>query len=214
MMKGRLLIFEGGEGSGKSYMAKMAVEKLNVQGIKTLWTREPGGSVFAEKIRKLILSDHAMHADAETMFGLFWAARRDHIVHKIKPALEEGTHVLCERFDSSTWAYQIRGQQQGQLRHLFLKMRKHYLAQIHPSAYILLNVDPKIGLQRVKKRTERKQTHFDKRNLEFHQRVNDGLIEFVTHISDHIYIIIDANRPRRVVATAVMDTLHRLLSLD
>src|SRR5690242_17210385 len=108
-MRGKFVVVDGGEGAGKSTVVKRVVEHCQAHGRDIIATREPGGSPFAEKIRELILSPDAKAADAEVMFGLFWAARRSHLVETVFPALEEGTSVLCDRFDSSTWAYQIVG---------------------------------------------------------------------------------------------------------
>jgi dTMP kinase len=108
--KGKFIVLDSGEGAGKTLQLKRAEEFF---GDKILVTREPGGSKYAEQIRELILhSIYASQADAKTLFALFWAARADHLDKTIRPALLAGKTVLTDRFDSSTYAYQIIAQGQ------------------------------------------------------------------------------------------------------
>lgn len=174
--KGKFVVLDGGEGSGKTTVAKEIVKQF---GWGAVYTHEPGGSPYAEKIRDLVLSDEAKSSDAETQFALFWAARRDHLKHVVAPALVDGKIVICDRFDSSTYAYQIVAQGNIQLLDLFWKMREHFLKGFEPDKYILLDVAPEVGLARVKSRGG-VMTHFDKRKLDFHKKVNKGLKEFIT----------------------------------
>ncbi len=183
---GTFIVIDGGEGTGTTTMSKEAVLALETARIPAVWTREPGGSPYAEKIRELILSDDARHADAETMFGLFWAGRRDHMLHTVLPALKEGKVVISDRFDSSTWAYQLCAQEQRQLKDLFWAMRAHYLGEWVPDLYIFLDVAPSIALARAKRRVG-KQTHFDERELDFHNRVREGFKEFTHHAPHRVH---------------------------
>jgi dTMP kinase len=194
-MRGVFIVIDGGDGSGTTSMSKRVVEQLTSEGKAALWTREPGGSPYAEKIRELILSPDAKHADAETMFGLFWAARRDHLMRTILPAVNAGTIVISDRFDSSTWAYQIRAQKCSQLIDLFHAMRAHYLADCTPSKYIFLDVEPSVGLARTKKRGDT-QNHFDERTLSFHKSVRQGFAEFMLTVPS---LTIDASEPEEEV---------------
>lgn len=198
---GTFIVFEGGEGSGKSTVITEVARHLE----NVVVTREPGGSPYAEEIRRLILSDTAAHADAETLFMLFWAARRDHLVQTIIPALQAGKTVLSDRFDCSTYAYQLVGQQQEQLADLFWKIRDHVLGECIPDAYIVLDIDPAIGLERIRARGE-KQNHLDLKNIEFHSRVREALKEFVTTHTKHGEVV-DASQPLKEV---VAQTLHKV----
>jgi len=112
MKKGTFIVIEGGEGCGKSTL----LEYLREEALKVLWreekvafTREPGGSPFAEEIRLLMLGSLSKQANGLTQFGLAWASRADHIKNLIRPHLENGIHVISDRFDSSTYAYQVHG---------------------------------------------------------------------------------------------------------
>lgn len=201
--RGKFIVIEGGEGSGKSTMVKIAKEHFP----RMLITREPGGSPFAEMIRNLILCDEAKDAHGETQFGLFWAARFDHVHNKVKPALEMGTHVLTDRFDSSSFAYQIYGQEAKHLKDLFLKMREVYLKEYTPDLYIYLQVDPKEGLRRVAERKGRA-NHFDARAIDFHHRLHEGYMDFLTLVP---HKIINANESMGGVQSHFLKILKDVL---
>ncbi|OHA24717.1 MAG: dTMP kinase [Candidatus Taylorbacteria bacterium RIFCSPHIGHO2_02_FULL_44_36] len=188
MKRGKFIVVDGGEGSGKTAILKWFAETSF--GKKFLLTYEPGGTEFADKIRTLVLSKEAKESGAETQFGLMWAARADHLQHKILPALARGKNVICDRFDSSTYAYQICAQGARNLKDLFWQTREIYLREAAPDFYIFFDVKPEIGLARVALRRVKK-THFDERKLAFHKRVHSGFLEFSKNVP---HKIIDANQ--------------------
>ncbi len=198
--RGKFIVLDGGEGAGKTTVAKAVVEKL---GWNAIYTREPGGSKYAEKIRELLLSDDAKHSDAETQFALFWAARRDFLKHVVIPALNDGKTLITDRFDSSTYAYQIVAQGNPKLEKLFWQVRDTFLDGYEPDAYILLDIEPTIGLARAESRGEAGLNHFDKRKLNFHLQVNQGLRDFVLKRVDNGEVV-DASQP---VEKVIADTL-------
>jgi dTMP kinase len=208
--RGKFIVVDGGEGAGTTSMSKWVVDYSRQFGHDLLWTREPGGAPYAEKIRELILSADGKHADAETMFGLFWAARRDHLVSTVVPALEKGTHVISDRFDSSTWAYQIVGQKQPQLRDLFHAMRTHYVinAGVRPDQYVILDVLPEIGLARAKGRGGT-MTHFDERSLDFHRSVNNAFVAWARSYPTES-VILDATMPEKDVRLGLLNVVGSL----
>lgn len=204
MKKGKFFVLEGGEGSGKSSQIKKMREHF---GERLLVTREPGGSSYAEEIRALILnSKSAKQADAKTHFALFWAARADHMKNTILPALARGQCVLCDRFDSSTYAYQVFAQEAGELKRFFWDMRKFYLGKNVPARYFFLDVEPKVGLAR--KRTQKGETlnHFDERDIAFHTRMRRGLLHFFKQVPQ---TIINANPPFEVVTRSLIAQLEK-----
>lgn len=210
MHKGALVVFDGGEGSGKSTVCASVASLLNGCVVRT---REPGGTAYAERIRELILDPTAGKQSPETMFGLFWAARAAHIQQLLVPKLEEGKVVVCDRFDSSTWAYQIRGQEQNQLVQLFWVMREHYLKPLKNWSihYIICDVDPRIGLARVQNRGGAA-THFDARELEFHERVRAGFLEFAHWNDPEIaHTIINANHPAEMVRDTATECVRDVM---
>lgn len=196
--KGLFIVLDGGEGSGKTTLLAKVKEHY---GDRVVVTREPGGSPYAEEIRNLILhSSYAGQADAKTMFFLFWAARFDHLKNVIIPALESGKMVISDRFDSSTFAYQIMAQQAVELERLFWQLRLEYLGEYRPDMYVYLDLDPKIGLLRKTAQKDERKNHFDERKLDFHKALRKGFKEFLTDDTHGIKgAIISAKRSKEEV---------------
>ncbi len=190
-MRGKFIVVDGGEGSGKSTLMNFLPEIFqNENDQKFMATREPGGSVFAEEIRKLMLTHpESRFASPETQFGLVWGARHDHLTKKIIPALRQGVHVVSDRFDSSTYAYQIFGQEAPHLEKLFWDVRKIYLREREPDLYIFLDVNPSEGLRRVSAR-RKELDHFDQQKLSFHKHIREGFLKFLKRVP---HVIIDTN---------------------
>ncbi len=189
MKKGKFIVIDGGEGAGKSTQVKKIKKHF---GDRVLITREPGGSPYAEEIRSIILnSPHAKQADAKTHFALFWAGRADHIKNTILPALEKGIHVICDRFDSSTYAYQIYGQEHVELEDIFFTVRSFYLGKCVPDLYIFMNVDIEEGLKRKRQNQAEDMNHFDDREVAFHGRMRKGFEKFYTKVP---HKLLDANK--------------------
>ncbi len=211
--KGTFIVIDGGEGAGKTTVSKAVVEQL---GWNAIGAREPGGSQYAEKIRELVLSDLAKYSDVETQFALFWAARRDFLKHVVIPALNEGKTVITDRFDSSTYAYQIAAQGNPQLEKLFWQTRELFLEEYEPDAYILLDVDPEIGIARAKGRGDGNINHFDKRKIDFHIKVNKGLREFILQkvgankVCKSVGEVVDASQQVEKVIEDVLALVHKI----
>lgn len=203
---GKFIVLDGGEGAGKGSVSNELRRVLSPD--TTIFTREPGGSFFAEKIRKLILSDDAESVDALTHFCLFWASRAEHIRVTINPALKSGKNVICDRYDVSTYAYQICGQENHDLEYLFSVMRQHYSKLAIPDLYLYLDIDPENGLARTKNRDEN--NHFDGRELPFHRLVRQGYFEFFKNFECNSKII-DAEQPLSVVVEEAKDAILALL---
>lgn len=203
--RGKFIVLEGGEGAGKSTQLTKLKE---IYGDDLVVTREPGGSPYAEEIRHVILkSEHAGQANAKTHFGLFWAGRADHIKNTIMPALKAGKIVVCDRFDSSTFAYQIFGQQATELKDMFFTFRDFFLEGCEPDLYIYMDVDIEKGLAR---RSDDKEqiNHFDERELDFHKRMREGYQEFLNKVPS---VIIDANPPFDEVQKALISEIDKII---
>ncbi len=190
MKKGLFIVVDSGEGAGKTSQLNRAKE---VFGNALVLTREPGGSPYAEEIRQLILkSPNASQADAKTLFALFWAARADHMKNTILPALEAGKIVISDRFDSSTFAYQIIAQGASELKDFFWQIRDFYLGDNKPDLYVYFDIDPVIGLARKNQQGGEELNHFEARKIDFHNRLREGFKEFITHVPHQV---IDASQP-------------------
>ena len=157
------VVFEGIEGSGKSYQSKRLYKKLKQKKLPVILTREPGGSKTAEKIREVILDDY-FHKNSDQQFDkntdtlLYLAARNEHLINIILPALKKKKIVICDRFIDSTFAYQIYGKSVS--KELVNNIHKHILGKIRPDLTILLTVKISKALSRLKKR--KKKNRYDK----------------------------------------------------
>lgn len=186
---GKFITFEGGEGCGKSTQSALLTKALQTLGATVVETREPGGTVGAERIRELLLSkDHEW--DSETEALLMFAARRDHVEKKIKPALEQGHIVVSDRYVDSSMAYQgyARGLGDIYIETLFTLT----CADILPDLTILLDIKPEDGLKRAKSRSNKNDT-FESQSLAFHQQVREGFLDIAKAESSRV-IIIDATQ--------------------
>ena len=213
MHKGRrpFIVLDGGDGSGKTTLLQSVSDYY---GEEVVFTREPGGSVYAEEIRNIILnSPNAKQADAKTMFALFWAARADHLKNTIVPALNSGKIVICDRFDSSTYAYQVVAQGARNLADFFWQIRNFYLGDCLPSIYVYLDLDPKIGLLRKDSQKDGQKNHFDERKLDFHQKLRDGFHEFCSDKYKHSIksVIINAENSKEKVFEDFKNAISFLL---
>ena len=165
--RGRFITFEGGEGSGKSTQIKALAQRLDAAKLRTIVTREPGGSPGAEIIRHLVLSGMGklLGADAETL--LFAAARDDHVRSVIKPALNQGIWVLCDRFSNSTRAYQ--GSLGNVAPEVLNAMERVTIGDLKPDLTIILDVPVEVGMQRAAvRRGSGAPDRFEAEDIKFH----------------------------------------------
>lgn len=204
MKRGKFFAIDGGEGCGKTSV--IAFLKNNLPNDQFIFTREPGGTPLAEMIRNVMISPEARDASGETQFGLIWASRAEHLKHLVIPTLESGKNVISDRFDSSTYAYQLHGQESTHLKDLFLAVRSQFVGSNEPDLYIILDLPTDMAEKRVKNR-EQKSNHFDEQSQEYHQRVRDGYLEF---IKDKRHKIIDATKPLNEVCAEVLTTIKEL----
>jgi dTMP kinase len=171
--RGRFITFEGGEGSGKSTQIRMLADRLGAARLKTIVTREPGGSPGAEIMRHLVLSGMGklLGPDAETL--LFAAARDDHVRTVIRPALNQGIWVLCDRFYDSTRAYQ--GSVGSVPAAVINAMQRVTIGDLKPDLTIILDVPVEVGLQRAAARRGRDTPdRFEGEGLQFHRNLREA----------------------------------------
>jgi dTMP kinase len=205
MARGKFIVLEGGEGSGKSVMMERLKETLP-QG--TVFTRDPGGVSIGEEVRRLVLGRDARGIDAATELLLFLAARAQLIAELIAPALDEGRTVICDRYILSSIAYQVYGRQKME----YLPLVKNVFAAVNrgcvPDMTVFLDVSPEIGLQRVHLRMQAP-NRFDEEALAFHERIREG---YKQHLNDYgTPVAIDANRPLEEVWRSVEETIQSML---
>lgn len=169
-MRGRFITFEGGEGSGKSTQARMLRDRLEALGMPALLTREPGGSPGAEVIRHVLLSGAAEPLGPETEAMLFAAARADHVAETIRPALDAGTWVVCDRFIDSTRVYQgVLGQVDPRV---IAGLERVAAGDTMPDLTLILDVPAELGLSRAsERRAEGDADRFEAESFEYHARL-------------------------------------------
>ena len=166
-MKGRFITFEGGEGVGKSTQATLLTEALRARGIDVLQTREPGGTLGAEAIRALIVEGEPERWDGVAEAMLVNAARADHVTRCIRPALDAGRWVICDRYVDSTLAYQGAGK--GMPTVDLVAIHRFATGDLWPDLTLVLDLPAHVGFERAARRGA--PDRFDKTGDAFHDRV-------------------------------------------
>jgi len=190
MKRGAFIVIDGMGGAGKTTQLGFLRERL---GKSAHFAHEPGGTARAEAIRTLLLRDYDGIDNPLADFFLFWAARAEHMKEVIIPMLEKGMHVVSDRLDSSTFAFQIRAAERPEFMELFWRCREMVLAEYAPDLYIILDLPSDIAEKRRRKR-HTGEDRFDEKDEAFQGRVIDGFKEFV-QLPGINGIVVDANRP-------------------
>jgi dTMP kinase len=208
-MRGRFITFEGGEGTGKSTQASLLAYRLKALAVGVVLTREPGGSPGAEIIRHVLLSGAAKPLGAETEAVLFAAARDDHLETVIRPALERGKWVICDRFVDSTRVYQ------GDLgkvdARVIRRLERIIVADTMPDLTIIVDVPAEVGLERASHRRGKKEAdRFENEALDFHKRLRDGYLK-IAAAEPNRCVVVDSQRPKEKVADEIWTIVNRRL---
>ncbi|ENZ00822.1 thymidylate kinase [Clostridium thermobutyricum] len=184
MKKGLFVVFEGGEGSGKSTIIEKIYIWLRESGHECVLTREPGGIKISEKIREVILDKENTEMDGRTEALLYAAARRQHLVEKVIPAINSGKIVLCDRFVDSSLAYQ--GYARGLGIDEVFEINKFAINDCMPNVSILFDIDPEIGLERIRKNSSREVNRLDLEKIDFHNKVREGYTKIYENNKDRM----------------------------
>ncbi len=184
MKKGLFVAFEGGEGSGKSTIIEKIYIWLRESGHECILTREPGGIKISEKIRAVILDKENTEMDGRTEALLYAAARRQHLVEKVIPAINSGKIVLCDRFVDSSLAYQ--GYARGLGIDEVFEINKFAINDCMPNVSILFDIDPEIGLERIRKNSSREVNRLDLEKIDFHNKVREGYTKIYENNKDRM----------------------------
>lgn len=207
MKKGHFITFEGPDGSGKTTVSTAIYKQLQSEGYDVIYTREPGGIDIAEQIRDVILNPKNTAMDEKTEALLYAASRRQHLVEKIKPAIEKGQIIICDRFVDSSLAYQGVGRHLG-IDEVF-QINQFAIEGMMPEKTIYLKLSAEEGLNRIA--TRKHKDRLDQEALEFHYEVVRGYEAVVEKFKDRM-IIIDASQNEEAVIeqsmAAVLEILH------
>lgn len=190
IQQGYFITFEGPEGAGKTTVIAQVYKRLKEEGKNVVLTREPGGIHISEKIREIILDNNHQEMDAKTEALLYAAARRQHLVEKVIPALNEGAIVLCDRFIDSSLAYQ--GFARGLGIDEVYSINQFAIGDTMPDLTLFFDVKPEEGLARISTNSEREQNRLDNENLSFHKKVYEGYQKVIKQYPRRI-VTIDAS---------------------
>ena len=201
------ITFEGGEGTGKTTLIEIIKQSLEEKGYEVVLTREPGGSgsEFSENIRKLVLDPKYNNVNPYSEALLYAASRAQHLDEVITPALEAGKIVLCDRYIDSSLAYQAYARDLG--LDYILNINKYALDKL-PNLTFYMDLDPKIGLDRIKNRE--KNDRLDQERLSFHEQVRDGYQKVAKLYKDRI-ITIDGRKSIPDIAILMIEEINNRL---
>ncbi len=196
-MSGVFIAFEGGEGAGKSTQEALLAEALAARGHHVVRTREPGGTPAAEQMRRILLSPDNAGLDPRAEALLFAAARGEHVARVVRPALERGDVVICDRYLDSSVAYQ------GHARHLGAeRVRSLSLWATHdlvPDLTVVLDVDPQVGLSRLEN-----PDRLEAEPIEYHRAVREAFLQIAAEEPDR-YLVLDAARSVEALAIEILE---------
>lgn len=206
-METKYIVFDGMDGSGKGTQMGFLKEKF---GSSVVFTREPGGTPFAEEIRKVVRDNPlAGKSTALNNFLLFWAAREELQQNLIMPALQSGKHVFSDRGDSSTFAFQLYGEWQQTLTNAFMLIRKLVFkdsGRQSPDLYVVFDLPAEVARERVMLDISREANHFDIHELEYYERVREGFRIFARYFPTEF---IDAVRTPEEIHKSVLAVLAK-----
>ena len=205
--RGRFITVEGVEGAGKSSNLEFIKHLLENAGKEVLYTREPGGTPLGEEVRSLLLGHkHTGMAD-DTELLLMFAARAEHLEQKIKPALEAGIWVLCDRFTDASYAYQGGGRGIDKQRIRSLEQWTH--GDLRPDLTLLLDLSVEIGLERAGKRSA--PDRFEKEEMQFFEAVRQAYLQIAWDEADRVKVV-DASNPLYEVQARIAEVIQEFIS--
>ena len=203
MPNGLFVTLEGGEGAGKSTLARALQAALNNRGREVVLTREPGGTPGAEEIRNLLVKGDTERWSAMTEALLFYAARIDHVEKIIQPAMARGAIVISDRFADSTMAYQ--GAAGGIALTQLKKLHKLVLNDFQPELTLLVDIPPETGLARTRDRLGL-EVRFESKALAFHERLRACFHQLAADEPGR-FVTLNGTEPQEVVADRALKAL-------
>ncbi|HXK33172.1 MAG TPA: dTMP kinase [Dehalococcoidia bacterium] len=203
--RGRFIVLEGGDGAGKSRLLDALGDSLRARGRDVVLTREPGGTPLGEVVREIILMPQPRDAVAELL--LFEAARAQLVAEVVRPALERGAIVLCDRFAASSVAYQGFGR--GIPREVVERANDVATGGLAPHLTLLLDIPPEEGLRR--RADGGGENHFEREALDFHTRVREGFLTLAAEDTER-WRVLDAGQPFDEVHEAALAAIDDVIA--
>ncbi len=212
--RGRFITFEGLDGCGKSTQLEKLAIVLRERGIDVVTTREPGGTAIGERIREVLLSSRTEGLDAHAEMALMFASRAELIAEVIKPALESGMWVVCDRFTDSTEAYQGGGRELGS--DTVLRLHELVCGGLWPDLTILMDSDVASSVRRARRRNKdaaQDENRFEKESQAFFTRVHDAFLQIARREPQRV-VVIDARPPIEVVHEEIVRVVKERLAFE
>jgi len=198
---GYFITIEGGEGAGKTTTLTHLYNELTSKGYEVLLTREPGGIHISEQIRNIILNPKHTNMEKRTEALLYAAARRQHLVEKVLPALQEGNIVLCDRFIDSSLAYQ--GYARGIGMDEVYSINQFAIDECMPGLTLYFDIEPEMGLKRIALNNAREKNRLDMETVHFHRKVYEGYQILLKKYPDRIKQVDAAKGKKEVFVEAL-----------
>jgi dTMP kinase len=208
MKQGRFITVEGPDGAGKSTILNELYNRLVEEGRGVVKTREPGGVSIAEQIREVILNKDNTAMDIRTEALLYAAARRQHLVEIVIPALEKGSIVICDRFVDSSLAYQGKGRGIGMTE--VMNINQFAIEDKMPDLTLYFDISPEEGLKRIARHDGREVNRLDLESLDFHQKVYEGYQSLIKQYPERIKVV-DASKSKEEVFEQAYDIVKRFI---
>jgi len=202
MGKGLFIVFEGGEGSGKTTQTKALANRIRRLGFSVVLTHEPGGTLLGNRLRRWVKWGRGVTVQTELF--LFLASRSQLVTRVIRPALEKGSVVICDRFDASTFAYQGYGR--GMDLDFLNTVNSFVTDGLHPDLIVLLDISAEEGLERKRMKLD----VFEREEFLFHQRVRDGYLKIAATDPDK-WMVIDATLPEVKIQEIIWERVSQML---
>ena len=209
--RGKFITIEGGEGSGKSTQASILLDRFQKEGISAIKTREPGGAPTSDAIRSLLVSGETSFWEPISETMLHFAARHEHIVKTINPALDEGQWVVSDRFSDSTMAYQGYGQ--GVNKSIIDSLYSLTADNIEPDLTLIFDLEPEVGLKRAidRNRSLSLEDRYERMNIEFHRKLREGFLDIAKNNPKRCRIV-NAQGSLENVASRVWEEVSKKFS--
>ena len=208
MIRGTFITIEGGEGAGKTTMMERMADWLTARGRKVVRTREPGGTELAEKLREILLDRNTVGLSGQAELLLMFASRAQHLAELIRPALQRGDTVLCDRFTDATWAYQGGGRGLPATDIATLERLVH--GDLQPDLTVLLDLPIEQGMRRASRRSE--SDRFESESDGFFARVRHAYLQRAAAAPER-FAVVDASGTEAEVWAQVEHVLqNRMLA--